>query len=97
MINTAMRFYDYFTLGELDEYGQLQQPDYTTPKGIVKMAINISSQSIQDNIRYQDATYIGLTHADVNDTYIIDFKGEKLKVLYVNDMGRLKQVFLKNI
>lgn len=96
MINTAMRFYNYFTLGTVDEYGQLT-PDFTKPKGIVKMSINTTSQSIQDNIRYQDATYIGLTHADVNDTYIIDFKGEKLKVLYVNDMGRLKQVFMKNI
>ena len=97
MINTAMRTYYYFTLGSKDEYGQLQMPDYTKPEGVVKMAINITSQSVQDNIRYQDATYIGLTHADVNDTYIIDFKGEKLKVLYVNDTGRLKQVFLKNI
>ena len=97
MINTAMRFYDYFTLGAVNEYGQPQMPDYTKPEGIVKMAINITSQSIQDNIRYQDATYVGLTHANVNDTYIIDFKGEKLKVLYVNDTGRLKQVFLKNI
>ena len=97
MINVAMRFYDYFTLGEKDEYGQLQIPDYKQPKGTIKMSINTTSQSIQDNIRYQDATYIGLTHANVNDTYIIDFKGEKLKVLYVNDMGRLKQVFMKNI
>ena len=98
MINTAMRFYNYFTLGKEDEYGQLTIPSKDAkPEGIVKMAINTTSQSIQDNIRYQDATYIGLTYADVDDTYIIDFKGERLKVLYVNNMGRLKQVFLKNL
>ena len=97
MINTAMRSYNYFTLGTVDEYGQLQTPDYSKPKGTIKISIHTTSQAIQDNIRYQDATYIGLTHANVNDTYIIDFEGEKLKVMYVNDMGRLKQVFMKNI
>lgn len=97
MINTTMRPYYFFTLGAKDEYGQLKTPDYTQPEGTIKMSIHITSQSIQDNIRYQDASYVGLTHANVNDTYIIDFKGEKLKVLYVNDLGRLKQVFLKNI
>lgn len=98
MINIQMRKYDFFTLGEEDEYGQLQIPDENAkPVGEIKMSINTTSQSIQDNIRYKDATYIGLTHANVNDTYIIDFNGERLKVLYVNNMGRLNQVFMKNI
>ena len=98
MINIQMRKYDFFTLGEKDEYGQLQMPEANAvPKGQIKMSINTTSQSIGSNIRYQDATYIGLTHADVNDTYIIDFNGERLKVMYVNDMGRLNQVFMKNI
>ena len=98
MINTKMRYYPFFTLGIKDEYGQLQIPDENTkPDGTVKMSINITSQAIQDNIRYQDATYIGLTYANVNDTYVIDHNGERLKVLYVNKMGRLNQVFMKNL
>lgn len=95
MINTEMRFYDYFTYGEKDEYGQPQLSGET--QGTIKMAINITSQSTQDNINYKDASYIGLTHAAIDDTYVIQYGPEKLKVLYVNPMGRYKQVFMKEI
>lgn len=89
-----MRTYEcaIFT-NELDEYGQ-QNPEY---KGFIKMAIYTSSQSVQDNIRYKDATYIGLTQAKVDDTFVINYDGELLKVLYVNPQGRYKQVFMKNL
>lgn len=92
MINADMRLYDYFTFGEDDGYGQPQLS--SEPVGQVKMAINISSQSIQDNINYKDAKYVGLTHANVDDTYVILFGNERLKVLYVNPKGRYNQVFL---
>ena len=92
MINTDMRLYNYFTLGEKNGYGQATVPD--EPAGQIKMAINISSQSIQDNINYSGCHYVGLTRANVDDTYIIEYENEKLKVLYVNPKGRLKQVFL---
>ena len=95
MINTEMRFYDYFTYGEKDEYGQPQLSAET--QGTIKMAINITSQSTQDNINYKDASYIGLTHAAIDDTYVIQYGPEKLKVLYVNPMGRYKQAFMKEI
>ena len=95
MINTEMRFYDYFTYGEKDEYGQPQLSEVT--QGTIKMAINITSQSTQDNINYKDASYIGLTHAAIDDTYVIQYGPEKLKVLYVNPMGRYKQAFMKEI
>lgn len=95
MINTEMRFYDYFTYGEKDEYGQPQLSEET--QGTIKMAINITSQSTQDNINYKDASYIGLTHAAIDDTYVIQYGPEKLKVLYVNPMGRYKQAFMKEI
>ena len=61
------------------------------------MAIYTTSQAIQDNINYRDCNYIGLTHAKVDDTYVIEFNGERLKVLYVNTDGRLKHAFLKAI
>lgn len=98
MINADMRLYDYFTTGGTNAYGQPQVPKETdTPVGQIKMAINISSQSIQDNINYRNCSYIGLTQAEVKDTYVIKYKEELLKVLYINDKGRLKQVFLQKI
>lgn len=96
MINAQMRQYEYFTYGENDAYGQPQLS--TEPQGTIQMAINISSQSTQDHILYQDNTYMGLTtDAEVNDTYVIQYGKERLKVLYVNPMGRFKQVFLKGM
>lgn len=92
MINADMRLYDYFTFGADDGYGQPQLS--AEPVGQIKMAINLTSQSIQDNINYKEAQYIGLTHADVDDTYVIAFGNERLKVLYVTPKGRYKQVFL---
>ena len=98
MINADMRLYNYFTLGTKDIYGQRPIPSKDAePEGQVKMAINISSQSIQDNINYKDAQYVGLTHAKVDDTYIIQYGEERLKVLYVNDKGRLNQVFMAKL
>lgn len=102
MINADMRNYNYFTYGEPDEYGQqtLIKDEQGAPaiQGTVKIAINTTNQSIQDNISYKGATYIGLTHdVKVNDAYVIDYNGELLKVLYVNPNGRLKQVFMASI
>lgn len=95
MINAQMRFYDYFTFGAVDEYGQLILSD--EPEGAVKMAINIASQTTQDNINYKDCRYTGLTYAPIDDNYVIQYGEEKLKVLYVNPIGRINQVFLTNI
>jgi len=89
-----MKKYDYSTFGDKDEYGQKQLSEV---KGQIKMAIYTTSQGIQDNIRYKDATYVGLTHAKVDDTYVINYGNERLKVLYVNTQGRYKQVFMKNL
>ena len=98
MINADMRLYNYFTLGEQDEYGQTIIPaSGSVPKGQIKIAINISSQGIQENINYKDAQYVGLTHADINDKYLIEYEGMRLKVLYINPKGRYKQVFLKEM
>lgn len=98
MINADMRLYNYFTIGNKDSYGQPQIPsENAEPIGQIKMAINSSSISVQDNIKYKNATYIGLTRAEVDDTYIVEYGTERLKVLYVNPVGRLKQVFLAEI
>lgn len=94
MITTDMRAYDYFTFGEKDKYGQ---PTVSSEvKGTIKMAIYISSQTVQDNINYKDCSYVGLTtDKSVNDKMIIKYGNEKLKVQYINPKGRFIQVFLK--
>lgn len=96
MINTNMRTYNYFTLGDADGYGQPTVSE--EPKGSIKMAIYLSSQSAQDNINYKDCNYVGLTTDNsINDKMIIQFGDEKLKVLYTNSAGRFTQAFLKKI
>ena len=95
MFNADMRVYNYFTLGEENAYGQPQLSK--EPVGEITMAIYLTSQSIQDNVNYKNSQYVALTHANVNDTYVIEYEGEKLKVLYVNPRGRYKQVFLAKI
>lgn len=98
MINTNMRSYSYLLLGRRDKYGQQIIPNITdTPAGKVKMAINISSQSTQDNINYKSCNYIGLTKDNINDNYLIIYNNQLLKVLYINPIGRYKQVFLGEI
>lgn len=94
MINADMRLYLFSTFGvATDDYGQ--EILSTTSQGSIKMSVNITSQSISENINYKDATYIGLTQdPKVNDTYVIDYEGIKLKVLYVIPKGRYKQVFM---
>lgn len=97
MINTNMRIYDFYTLGEPDAYGQRVLPENPIPAGQVKISISLSNQTIQDNINYKDCNYIGLTSSLLDDTVIIQYGEERLKVLYVNPVGRYKQVFLKRI
>lgn len=96
MISTDMRTYSYFTLGDDNGYGQ---PVISAePQGTIKMAVNISSQSTQDNINYQDCNYVGLTmDKSVNDKFVIQYGEEKLKVLYTNPRGRYIQVYLKRV
>ena len=96
MINADIKEYFYSTIGEVDLYGQPQTS--TEPKGTIKIAIYTSSQSITDNIKYKDCSYIGLTHdKTINDSFVIHYGEAKLKVLYVNSMGRYTQAFLKEI
>lgn len=94
MIASSMRQYDYYIYTQ-NEYGQTVISADAKPAGTVKMAIFPTGQSTQDNILYKNATYIGLTHnSEVDDTYQINFNGERLKVLYVSPQGRFRQVFL---
>ena len=99
MITADMREYPYFLYADKNSYGQqvLIKDDNGDPveQGTVKLAIYTTTQSIQDNINYKNASAIALTHDKaINDTYVIK-DGETLyKVLYTSLRGRYKQVFL---
>lgn len=96
MINANMRTYNYYTLGELDSYGQ--QKISAEVQGVVKMSIATTSQNVQDNVLYTNASYIGLTHdAAVNDSYVIQYGDIKLKVLYVGQQGRFRAVYMAKV
>lgn len=95
MIATDFRTYDYFLYEGKDAYAQPQLSK--DPKGQVKMAIYTTSQAVQDNINYKSANYVGLTYSLLDDSYVIQYGNEKLKVLYVMPRGRMKQVFLTSI
>ena len=96
MIVTNMQTYNYYEYGAANAYGErtLNQDI----KGSIKISIFNTATAIQDNINYKDCSYVGLTHnKSINDSHVIQYGDEKLKVLYVNPLGRLKQVFLKKI
>lgn len=102
MIMRNMKLYDYYAFGESDSYGQqtLIKDEEGNPvvQGSVKIAIYLTSQSVQDNINYKDCSYIGLTYdSNITEAFVIKYNEENLKVQYVNPNGKLKQVFLKKI
>lgn len=92
MISTQMKNYNYRTFGENNSYGQPALSE--TVKGTIKMAINLTAQTLNESSLYSGAQYIGLTNDAIDSTYVIEFNKENLKVLYVNPNGRYKQVFL---
>ena len=96
MIAADMRSYPFYTYGSKDGYGQ---PVLSAePQGAVKLSVFVTSQSVQDNVLYKDAQYMALTHdSGVNDTYVIQYGEERLKVLYVQPHGRYKQVFMQRL
>lgn len=96
MINRDMRLYDYYLYKEKNAYGQRTVGE--EPQGKVKIAINISSQTVQDNVLYTGCQYVGITHnKSIDDTYVIKYGEEMLKVLYINPKGRYRVVYLAKV
>ena len=91
MISAQMKNYNYRTFEENNSYGQ---PALSDTKGTIKMAINLTTQTLNESSLYSGAQYLGLTNDAIDSTYVIEFNEENLKVLYVNPNGRYKQVFL---
>lgn len=91
-----MREYSYYLYEEPDAYGQATQS--TEIKGTIKLAIYPMSQALSENIKYKDCTYTALTKdAQINDTFVIQYKEEKLKVQYINHFDRYNQVYLQSV
>lgn len=96
MILANMKSYDYYTYGEKNAYGQPQLSK--EPKGKVKLSIYTTSESVQANVNYTGANYIGFTHnKDIDNTYVIQYGEERLKVLYTGKQGRFIQVFMAKV
>lgn len=96
MITTNMRNYDYFTFGAPNAYGQPQLSK--EPVGKVKLAIFTTNESVQANVNYTNANYIGLTHdKSINDSFVIQYGEQRLKVLYTSKQGRFIQVFMAKV
>ena len=95
MITRDLKEYEYFQYEGKDTYGFPKLSE--EPKGKVKLAIYITNQSIQDNINYSGASYVGFTNSLLDDSYVIKYGELQLKVLYVNPQGRMKQVFLSKV
>lgn len=99
MIQNKMRLYDYWKVINNDEYAQeLIPPADAEPLGQVKLSIFPTSTGTQDNILYANCSYVGFTYdAGIDDKYIIQYGNERLKVMYIQQAARMKQVFLKRI
>ena len=95
MLNAQMRRYDYYRYETDADYATQRLSDDV--QGTVLMAINTISQGIQNSILYEGATYIGITHTAIDASYVIQYGEQKLKVLYVNNNGRYKLVYMANI
>lgn len=92
MINAQMTEYKYYPYKE-NVYGEAIIDEGSS--GSILMAINLIDQSISDNPLYTNATYIGLTYnKEISDKHVIQYGNQKLKVIYVNPMGRYKQVYM---
>ena len=94
MISTNTRSYDYYLYGDNDGYGQPQLS--TDVVGTVKMSVYAISKTVQNGVQYTNEDYIGLTYdQNIDDTYVIQYGTEKLKVLYTIKCPNVKtQVFM---
>ena len=99
MIFANMRHYDYWLVSVNEKYGQEVLPDTETqPTGQVKLSIYPTSTGTQENILYANCSYVGLTYdAEINDKYVIKYDNVRLKVMYIQPIGRYRQVFMKRV
>ena len=97
MINTTFNDYDYYVFSQSEnDYGE--KTISTTKAGSVSIAIYLYTQNITSNIKYKDAQYIGLIEStNIKESCVIAYGDKKLKVLYVNPVGRWQQVYMQEM
>ena len=93
MIQSNMKLYNYYTLGEFDDYGTEQVSKQVS--GQVQLSIFLQTKQLSDNSIYKDVQFTALTNdKDINEKYLIEYNNMLLKVLYINDLGRYRQIYL---
>ena len=79
-----------------DAYGQKRKQGSTTRT--VEMVVKIYAQSNVSDVRYCDATNIGLTYdTSITDENQIVIDGATYNVLYVIPSGRMYQILMKKV
>ena len=99
MIRNTFRPYDYYKVAYNAAYGQeIMPPNDAKPEGTVKLSIFTTSKGTQENILYANCSYMAFTFdAEIDDKYVIQYGKERLKVMYCQNVGRYKQVFLTRV
>ena len=93
MIQNNMKLYNYYTLDEIDDYGTNQVSQQVS--GQVKLSIFLQTKQLSDNSIYKEVQFTALTNdKDINEKYLIEYNNMLLKVLYINDLGRYRQIYL---
>ena len=97
MITTTFNDYDYYTYSSAqNEYGE--KTVMSTKAGTVSIAIYLYTQNIVSNIKYKDAQYIGLTEsAALTESCVVACGDKRLKVLYINPVGRWRQGYMQEM
>ena len=79
-----------------DSYGQTRQG--TAAERNVDMMLKLYNHSNTSDVRYADVEMIGLTSdKTITDKNVIIAAAQTYSVLFVNNAGRLAQVFLKEV
>lgn len=95
MFQSYFRKYPFKKYNEqLNAYGQRQ---LIQSESEIKMAIFLNNQALSSDINYSNAQYIGITESPIDDTYIINYNGTDLKVLYINSSRAFTVVYLQKV
>lgn len=95
MLNRELRPVTVITYSdEVDKYGQKRQGASSTRT--VNMFVKMYSNSIENNPRFNDIDYIGLTwDKNISSENQIQFDNKTCNVKYMIPSGRLSQIFMK--
>lgn len=79
----------------IDAYGQMRKGE--TAEEDAEMYITIYQQNNVDDIRYVDATHIGLTHSALTDANQVRLGDDTFEVMQVVPTSRWNRVLLKKV